>query len=299
MKGYAYQMLAPLIYDKLAYVTQEVAMELQALTSAQRSLIVETLAPLKPSFIYLFGSAQRGELRPESDVDVAFYHHDPIDPMTLLITKERLATALSRDVDLVDLREANDVIRAQVVGYGDVLSAEEPKVLCERQMRWLKQYAMLNRERAPIMSVLSVRGLSMDDVIVNKAANIERCIQRVLDVYGGTPSALDDLTKQDSIILNLQRACEASIDLAMHIVSRKRLGVPQSSRDAFELLAKANLISEELMISLKGMVGFRNIAVHNYQAMKLEVVVHIIEGRLQDLKTFKRCALSLLSEPMV
>ena len=139
----------------------------------------------------------------------------------------------------------------------------------------------------------------MDDVIVNKAANIERCIQRVLDVYGGAPSALDDLTKQDSIILNLQRACEASIDLAMHIVSRKRLGVPQSSRDAFELLAKADLISEELMVSLKGMVGFRNIAVHNYQAMKLEVVVHIIEGRLQDLKTFKRCALSLLSEPMV
>ena len=121
----------------------------------------------------------------------------------------------------------------------------------------------------------------------------------MIDVYGGTPSTLDDLTKQDSIILNLQRACEASIDLAMHIVSRKRLGVPQSSRDAFELLAKANLISEELMISLKGMVGFRNIAVHNYQAMKLEVVVHIIEGRLQDLKTFKRCALSLLSEPMV
>ena len=134
-------------------------MERQALTSAQRSQIVETLAPLKPSFIYLFGSAQRGELRPESDVDVAFYHHDPIDPMTLLITKERLATALSRDVDLVDLREANDVIRAQVVGYGDVLSAEEPEVLCERQMRWLKQYVMLNRERAPIIERVKREGV--------------------------------------------------------------------------------------------------------------------------------------------
>ena len=137
----------------------------------------------------------------------------------------------------------------------------------------------------------------MDDVILNKAANIERCLQRVLDVYGGAPSSLDDLTKQDSIILNLQRACEASIDLAMHIVSRKKLGVPQSSRDAFELLAQAHLISEELMISLKGMVGFRNIAVHNYQALKLEVVVHIIEERLHDLNAFKRCALSLLSSP--
>jgi len=152
-------MLTPLIYDKLAHITQEVAMELQALTSAQRSLIVRTLAPLKPSFIYLFGTAQRGELRPESDIDVAFYHHDPINPLTLLTTKERLAAALSRDVDLVDLREANDVIRAQVVGYGDVLSAEEPEVLCERQMRWLKQYVMLNRERAPIIERVKREGV--------------------------------------------------------------------------------------------------------------------------------------------
>ena len=133
-------------------------MELQALTSAQTSLIVKVLAPLKPSFIYLFGSAQRGELRPESDVDVAFYHHDPIDPLTLLLMRERLATALSRDVDLIDLKDANDVIRAQVVGYGDVLSAAEPDVLCERQMRWLKQYAMLNRERAPIIERIKREG---------------------------------------------------------------------------------------------------------------------------------------------
>ena len=137
----------------------------------------------------------------------------------------------------------------------------------------------------------------MDDVIVNKAANIERCIQRVLEVYAGDPRSLDDLTKQDSIVLNLQRACEASIDLAMHIVSRKRLGVPQSSREAFELLAQAQLISEELMVSLKGMVGFRNIAVHHYQALRLEVVVQIIEERLDDISSFKRRALSLLDDP--
>ena len=95
-------------------------------------------------------------------------------------------------------------------------------------------------------------------------------------------------------MLNLQRACEVSIDLAMHIVSRQRLGIPQSSREAFELLAQAQLISPELMESLKGMVGFRNIAVHNYQALKLEVVVHIINERLDDFGRFKRCALSLL-----
>ncbi len=133
-------------------------MEPQGLSAAQRALIVTLLAPLQPSFVYLFGSAQRGELRPESDVDVAFYHHEPVDPFTLLSAREALAAALSRDVDLVELRGANDVLRAQVVGRGEVLSAREPQVLYERQMRWLKQYAMLNRERAPIIERIKREG---------------------------------------------------------------------------------------------------------------------------------------------
>ncbi len=38
-----------------------------------------------------------------------------------------------------------------------------------------------------------------------------------------SPENLEDFTKQDSIILNIQRACEASIDLAMHIVAGKKI----------------------------------------------------------------------------
>ena len=47
-----------------------------------------------------------------------------------------------------------------------------------------------------------------DDVIVGKAEIIERCLKRVSDIYAGNPKNLhDDLTKQDSILLNIQRAC--------------------------------------------------------------------------------------------
>lgn len=68
----------------------------------------------------------------------------------------------------------------------------------------------------------------MDDVALNKAEVIERCVRRVRAVHAGDPRNLtDDLTRQDSIILNLQRACEASIDLAMHLVRLDRLGIPQ------------------------------------------------------------------------
>lgn len=131
-----------------------------------------------------------------------------------------------------------------------------------------------------------------NDVILNKTAIIERCIERINEEYAGNPENLNNYTKQDSIILNIQRACEASIDLAMHIVSEKKLGIPQNSRDAFEVLEKNGLINNELMKRLKAMVGFRNIAVHNYQSVNLKIVAEIIEKHINDLKTFTSIILS-------
>ena len=79
-----------------------------------------------------------------------------------------------------------------------------------------------------------------DDVILNKAAGIERCLLRIVEEYGGDRENLfANQTKQDAIILNFQRACETSIDLAMYVISRRRLGLPQESRDAFTLLQTA------------------------------------------------------------
>lgn len=58
----------------------------------------------------------------------------------------------------------------------------------------------------------------MNDIVLNKVSIIERCINRINEVYEGSPENLENFTKQDSIVLNILRACEASIDLAMHIV---------------------------------------------------------------------------------
>lgn len=125
-----------------------------------------------------------------------------------------------------------------------------------------------------------------NDVIFNKISTIERCINRINDVYDNDFKNLTDYTKQDSIILNIQRSCEACIDLAMHIASERKLGIPQTSRDAFDVLYSNNIIDSKLTKKLKSMVGFRNIAVHDYQAVNLDVVKEIIEHHLIDLKEF-------------
>jgi len=131
-----------------------------------------------------------------------------------------------------------------------------------------------------------------DDVILNKAAIIERCVKRVRDLYADDDANLfEDITRQDAIVLNLQRACEAAIDLAMHLVRRQRLGVPQESREVFSLLAEAGALDPLLAATLARMVGFRNLAVHEYQALQMPIVRAIIREQLVDLLNFAAVAL--------
>jgi uncharacterized protein YutE (UPF0331/DUF86 family) len=127
-----------------------------------------------------------------------------------------------------------------------------------------------------------------NDVVLNKISVIERCKKRIIDVYDQKPENLKDYTKQDSIILNIQRACEACIDLAMHIVAQERLGLPQTSRDAFDLLESSSIIDEEIAKRLNAMVGFRNIAVHDYQTINLNILEQIVEKHLEDFTDFTK-----------
>lgn len=125
-----------------------------------------------------------------------------------------------------------------------------------------------------------------NSVMYNKIQIIERCLLRINEEYQNNEQNLKNYTKQDSIILNIQRAAEACIDLAMYIISDKALGIPQTSREAFDILYKNGIIDDVLKNKLKPMVGFRNIAVHDYQTIDLEIVKNIIELHLGDLEEF-------------
>ena len=126
----------------------------------------------------------------------------------------------------------------------------------------------------------------MDDININKAALIRRCLSRIQEEYRDDPGRLDDFTIQDSIILNLLRACEASIDLAMHRIAAERLGIPQTSRDAFDILANHRLITKSTAVAMKNMVGFRNIAVHDYQRIQMEIIQAILTSHLSDFSGY-------------
>jgi len=131
-----------------------------------------------------------------------------------------------------------------------------------------------------------------DDVLLNKAATIERCVARVREEYAAAGAHFaTDFTRQDAAVLNIQRACKAALDMGQHVIRRDRLGLPQSARDVFDLLARAGRIETPLATALQKMVGFRNIAVHDYQRLLLPITVSVITSHLDEFLQYSAALL--------
>jgi len=72
----------------------------------------------------------------------------------------------------------------------------------------------------------------LDDVILNKTQTIKRCIDRIKEEYVGYEDEFyENYTKQDSIILNLERLSQATIDISTHIIRVEEFGIPKTSRE--------------------------------------------------------------------
>ena len=129
----------------------------------------------------------------------------------------------------------------------------------------------------------------MDDVIVRKLDTVSRCLIRVLE---NTPPSLEvlleDYTRQDVIVLNLERAVQACVDVGLHIFSGRNEPVPDSMGDVFLRLARLGIIDEKTAQALKGTVGFRNVAVHAYQEIDYAIVYSICTKHLNDFRAFAR-----------
>ncbi len=126
-----------------------------------------------------------------------------------------------------------------------------------------------------------------DNVVLNKAAVIERALRRMRQEYEFNPT-LDNFTHVDAMILNIERACQAAIDLAQHLVAQNHLGIPQSSAELFVLLRKANLLSAETSRAMIAMTGFRNVAIHEYQELEIDILRAIAEKEYKTLISFCR-----------
>ncbi len=127
------------------------------------------------------------------------------------------------------------------------------------------------------------------DLVETKLESLRRCIERIA---GKTPSSVDQLVSdpdvQDIIALNLQRAVQLSVDVAAHMIAETDATPPSTMAENFWILQKLQIIDPVLAERLTKAVGFRNIAVHSYQAINWNVVYQICRHHLDDFRQFTK-----------
>ena len=137
----------------------------------------------------------------------------------------------------------------------------------------------------------------MNDIVIDKVQGIQRSIERAREEYRlAGVNFRNDYSHQDAAILNIIRACELTIDLANYVIKTRKIGIPTSSAESFSLLARKQVIPVQLEEKMTSMVGFRNIAVHEYQKLRLEIIEEIIKTGLDNLLAFSDCIVKEFSQ---
>jgi uncharacterized protein YutE (UPF0331/DUF86 family) len=94
----------------------------------------------------------------------------------------------------------------------------------------------------------------------------------------------------------LQMMIETCSDIAGHIIADMKYRVPASYADTFEVLSENHIIEKDQAVILVKMAKFRNVVVHDYDQVDAEIVIGILQNRLQDFMTFKGAVVNFLKK---
>lgn len=134
-------------------------------------------------------------------------------------------------------------------------------------------------------------------VLSEKLEALRRCIRRIEERRLDSAEALvRDVDAQDILSLNLTRAVQVCVDMALHVLSDRDQLPPDTMAGAFDGLVEAGYIGRDLGDRMRAAVGFRNIAVHSYQAIDWAIVHHITHQGLEDFRQFAAALAEQLSE---
>jgi uncharacterized protein YutE (UPF0331/DUF86 family) len=134
------------------------------------------------------------------------------------------------------------------------------------------------------------------ELIEQKIESLRRCVERVRQKCPATPAALaSDPDAQDILTLNLTRAIQLCVDIGAHLIATADNPAPGTMGQTFDVLTDMGVISGELALRMKKAVGFRNIAVHNYEAINWQIAHLIATRHMQDFTAFAAAVVTSLA----
>lgn len=133
------------------------------------------------------------------------------------------------------------------------------------------------------------------DLILRRLANLDIYLEQLAPYRGIDAGAYQQDWKTQRIVeRTLHLAIETCMDVADHLVADRRLRVPETGAESFEILADADLLPRDLGRALALMVGFRNILVHDYTRLDPAIVIRVLRMDLADLERFRDAVRTLV-----
>ncbi len=133
-------------------------------------------------------------------------------------------------------------------------------------------------------------------VIGEKLLSLNRCLERVkLHTPTNVEALQSDFDTQDIICLNIQRAVQISVDIAAHILAEQLHEQTPTMAETFLALSRHGLLDSQLASRLAKAVGFRNIAVREYNALDMNILYSIITKEIGCFYEFADTVLRIVN----
>jgi uncharacterized protein YutE (UPF0331/DUF86 family) len=135
------------------------------------------------------------------------------------------------------------------------------------------------------------------EVVEQKLESLRRCVQRGADKCPDDAETLArEVDLQDIVTLNLSRAVQMCVDVGAHVIASTETPAPATMGQTFELLGQKGILPGALATRLQRAVGFRNIVMHNYEAIDWQVVHALARNHLGDFAAFARAIVEQLGK---
>jgi len=134
----------------------------------------------------------------------------------------------------------------------------------------------------------------MDWLLIDqKLESLRRALKRVVErCPDDIELLLRDIDAQDIVTLNLTRAVQLCVDIGAHLVAATDSPPPVTMGGIFDVLSSSGIINTDVAERMKKAVGFRNVAVHDYQEINWHIVFAIVQSHITDFEDFAKDVLA-------
>ena len=134
------------------------------------------------------------------------------------------------------------------------------------------------------------------NIVHTRIERIRKCVSRLKEIARRRTRTefVHDADAIDIAEHNIQMAIQCVLDISNHILADLKAGIPDDHRKIFTMLASQKIMTPELSDRLARMAGLRNVLVHEYLDVDLDILYRAMTEELADFEEFIKAVTKLI-----